>query len=127
MELPQISEAEWQVMEVVWQGSPITAAEIIVELAEPTGWNHRTIRTLLNRLVRKKALSFETLANRYLYRPLVKRESYLKEEGRTFLQKMFSGDTASLVMHFVRDGRLSATELRELKQLLAQKQREAGK
>lgn len=125
MSLPQISDAEWEVMEIIWRRSPIAAAEIIAELADPHGWNHRTVRTLLNRLVRKKALDFETLGNRYLYRPLVNRDSYLKAEGRSFASKMFSGDTASLVMHFVRHSRLSADELRDLKRLLTEKEKEA--
>src|SRR5215471_18673444 len=95
--LPQISDAEWEIMQVVWRGPPITAAEIIADVTGHTGWNHRTVRTLLNRLVRKGALGFEVLGNRYLYRPRVSREACVRAESQSFIQKFFSGDTASLV------------------------------
>jgi len=122
--LPRISVAEWRVMQVVWDESPITASEIIRRLEPETDWNHRTIRTMLNRLVHKGALDFEVDGIRYLYRPKVKRESHLTLETASFLERVFSGDAASFLVHFVEHGNLSATELRKLKKLLAQKIKE---
>jgi BlaI family penicillinase repressor len=122
--LPQISDAEWEIMQITWKKSPITAAEIIAEVAGRTAWNHRTVRTLLNRLVRKGALGFEAIGNRYSYHPRVSRESCVRAESRSFIQKVFSGDTASLVVHFVRNGRLSADDVQELKRILHEKKRE---
>ena len=124
--LPQISDAEWEIMQVIWRQSPITAAEIVAELGKRTGWNHRTIRTLLGRLVRKRAIGFKTLGNRYVYHPKVTRESCVGAESQSFIQRIFCGDTASLLVHFVRHGKLSAEDLRELKQTLTDKEEETA-
>jgi BlaI family penicillinase repressor len=124
--LPQISDAEWEIMQVIWRQSSITAAETVAELGERTGWNHRTIRTLLGRLVRKKAIGFKTLGNRYVYHPLVSRESCVRAESQSFIQKIFCGDTASLLVHFVRHGDLSAEDLLELKKTLMDKAEETA-
>lgn len=118
--LPQISEAEWKVMQAVWNGAPIGASEIVEQLVPETGWNHRTIRTMLNRLVSKGALTYREQGNRYLYRPKVKREAYVREQSRSFVDKVFSGDAASMLVHFVENEKLSASELERLKEVLDQ-------
>ncbi len=66
-----ISGAEWRVMEVIWQRPTATAAEVIAALASATDWKHRTIRTLLARLVEKGVLAAQPDGNRHLYRPLI--------------------------------------------------------
>jgi BlaI family transcriptional regulator, penicillinase repressor len=114
----QISDAEWDVMLVLWQSGPKTAAEVISELAKTHDWNHRTIRTLLARLVEKKALMFESDGNRYLYGTAVTQADCVRQRSQSFLSKVFGGDTSALVAHFVEDARLSKTEIEELTQLL---------
>ena len=116
--LPRISDAEWEVMQIVWDSSPIGAAEIVEKLSPETDWNHRTIRTMLNRLVSKGALSYREVGNRYLYRPKVKREQYVKAQSRSFLEKMFSGDAASMLVHFVESEALSTDDLARLREVL---------
>jgi predicted transcriptional regulator len=68
-----ISDAEWEVMQVVWRRRSVTAAEVIEALVPRTGWSHRTVRTLLARLVDKGVLAVEQEGHRYRYRPLVSR------------------------------------------------------
>ncbi len=123
--LRRISAAEWRVMQIIWDESPITASEIVRRLEPETDWNHRTIRTMLNRLVNKGALDFKVDGIRYLYRPKVKRESYVSLEAASFVKRVFCSDPASLLAHFVEHGDLSSDELRELKRLLAQKIKES--
>ena len=123
--LPRISAAEWRVMQIIWDESPIRASAIVRRLEPETDWNHRTIRTMLNRLVNKGALAFKVDGNRYLYRPKVKRESYVSLESASFVERVFCGDPASLLAHFVDHGDLSSDELRELKKLLTQKIKES--
>jgi predicted transcriptional regulator len=108
-------------MQIIWDESPITAGEVVRRLEPETDWNHRTIRTMLNRLVNKGALKFKVDGIRYLYRPKVKRESYVSLEAASFVERVFCGDPASLLAHFVDQGDLSSDELRELKRLLTQK------
>ena len=86
-----------------WCGSwAATAAEVIAELAN-TGWSHRTIRTLLGRLVEKKVLAAAADGHRYVYRPLVTRQKCVRAEGRSFLNKVFAGDAAELLVELSQD------------------------
>ena len=113
-----ISDAEWQVMQVVWRLGKATAAEVIAELAASTDWSHRTIRTLLGRLVEKKALAAAVDGSRYVYRPLVTRQKCVRAESRSFLNKVFGGDAAKLLVHFAQDARITPQQIDELKRLL---------
>ncbi|HEY5792833.1 MAG TPA: BlaI/MecI/CopY family transcriptional regulator [Chthoniobacterales bacterium] len=117
--LPRISESEWSIMEVVWSEAPVAAAEIIEALGKSMNWKHQTIRTLLARLVKKKALAFEPDGNRYLYRPLVKRADLVQAESDSFLRRVFAGAAQPLLVHFARKAKLSDEEIRELQEILA--------
>src|SRR5687767_14062735 len=99
----RISDAEWDVMEAVWNRGQSTAADVIESLAGARGWNHRTIRTLLARLVEKGALAYEVEGHRYLYRPAVTRQRCVRQQSRSFLEKVFAGDVGSLLVHFVQE------------------------
>lgn len=113
-----ISDAEWQVMQVIWERRSATAAEVIALVSPRTGWQHRTVRTLLARLVDKGALSARSEGNRYVYTPLVSRARCVRQESRAFLNKVFGGDAAGLLVHFVRDTNIPAEEIDKLKRLL---------
>ena len=115
-----ISDAEWQVMQAVWRLGGATAADVIAELSA-TPWSHRTIRTMLARLTDKGALAATADGHRYLYRPLVTRQKCVRAEGRSFLKKVFAGDAAELLVHFVQDARITPEQIEELKRLLEAK------
>jgi BlaI family transcriptional regulator, penicillinase repressor len=111
---PQISGAEWEVMKVLWEASPLTGTEV----AERMGAHPKTVKTLLGRLVKKGALRFTEEANRYLYRPVFGREKYVAEESKSFLQRVFGGDATPALVHFVETVDLSDEEIQELRELL---------
>jgi len=119
----QISDAEWVVMEPIWQAGAATAADVIKQLRATHDWNHSTIRTLLARLVEKGALAYDVDGARYIYRAAVSRERCVRQEGRSFLEKVFGGDVGALVAHFVADASLDHDQLERLHQLLAQKKK----
>lgn len=118
-----ISEAEWEVMSVVWNTSPIAASEIVEQLEAKRGWRSRTTRTLLDRLVRKGALTFEVDGKRYLYRPRISMEKCLRKESRTFAQRVFGGEPVSMLIHLVKNTKLSPAEIQKLKDILAEKEK----
>jgi BlaI family penicillinase repressor len=118
MALVTISDAEWQVMQVIWRMGKATAAEVIAELAESMDWSHRTIRTLLGRLVEKGALKAADDGNRYIYRPLLTRQKCIRAESRSFLQKVFAGNAAELLVHFAQQAEITSEQIDELKRLL---------
>lgn len=117
----QISDAEWDVMETVWDASPCAAADVIRRLRETHDWNHSTIRTLLARLVEKGALAYEVDGAKYIYRAAVSRASCVRQEGRSFLEKVFGGDAGALLAHFVADADLDRDQIDKLHQLLSEK------
>jgi BlaI family penicillinase repressor len=118
---PRISEAEWQVMDVLWTQSPRIANEIVDELADRCDWEPATIKTMLNRLVKKGALRFRADGKRYLYTPALTRDACIRTEGRTFLDRVFGGAAGPMIAHFVEDAKLSKAEIAELRKLLDRK------
>jgi BlaI family penicillinase repressor len=121
---PSISDAEWQVMEAVWARSPATANEVIDRLSgRGAEWNPRTIRTMLNRLIGKRALGYTAEGKRYLYEPLVSREDCVRAQSRSFLSRVFGGATGAALLHFVAENDLSPAEIEQLKQVLRRKGR----
>lgn len=116
----RISTSESVVMEALWRRQPLSAEEVIEEVAEEQGWTTRTVKTLLNRLLTKKAVAAELDGRRYLYRPLVDRESYVSEESRNLIDRLFLGRVSSLVTHFSEREQLSADDIAALKRLIAE-------
>lgn len=114
----QISEAESRVMQVLWQRAPSSADDIIKALAEHTQWQDKTVKTLLNRLLRKGAIRAERDGRRYLYTPLLKREDWQAEESRSLLDRAFDGRLAPMLAHFSRHEKLSSKDIRELRKLV---------
>ncbi len=118
----QISASEWDVMETIWDAGECTAADVIRSLRETHAWNHSTIRTLLARLVDKGALDYEVDGSRYIYRAALSREQCVRQEGRSFTEKVFGGDVGALLLHFARDASLNPDQIDELRKLLDTKQ-----
>jgi len=116
--IPSISDAEWQVMEVLWRQSPLAAKDVIDALAGNIAWHPRTVKTLLGRLVAKGVLGFEREGRRYLYRPIVSRERCVRRDTRSFLDRVFRGTPMSLLTYFVENEHLSDAELDRLRQAL---------
>jgi BlaI family penicillinase repressor len=113
----RVSESEKLVMEILWQESPLSSSQVVEKLQD-SGWNQKTVKTFLNRLVKKGVLSYKTEGRRYLYYPLIKRDVFLAEESDGFIKKIFSGDMKELLTTFVQNKQLSKHELDYLKELL---------
>lgn len=119
---PEISDAEWEVMNVLWEESPRTASEVAAALAPTTRWNPSTVKTLLGRLVKKGVLRFRSEGNRYLYMPAIPRERYVRKESESFIERVF-GSEAPMILHFVRKARLSQSDIEELRRILDEKEK----
>ncbi|HEY3951529.1 BlaI/MecI/CopY family transcriptional regulator [Phenylobacterium sp.] len=118
--MARISAAESQVMETVWGKGPLAADEIVAEVGAPQGWGEATVKTLINRLLKKKALVSERLEGRTRYRALVTREDYVQGESQGLLDRLFGGELAPLVAHYAKHRNLSAGEVARLKRLIAE-------
>ena len=114
----QISEAESVVMEILWARHPRTSEEVVAALADAQDWQEATIKTLLNRLLNKGAISAEKDGRRYLYSPVLRREVWVQQQSEGLLARLFGGRVAPLVAHFSKSGKLSENDVAELRQLL---------
>lgn len=118
--MSRISGAESQVMEALWDRGPLTADEIIQTVGPAQDWGEATVKTLINRLLKKKALASERVGGRALYRPLVTREAYVTGESQGLLDRLFGGQLAPLVAHYAQHRPLSSDEVARLKKLIAE-------
>ena len=114
----RISEAEHTVMEALWERSPLTAAEVSDKVAEARGWSLATVKTLLSRLVAKRAVSTEPDGRRFLYRPTIDRTEYVGGESRRLVDRLFGGRAAPLVAHLVEAEALSEEDIAEIEKLI---------
>src|SRR5437868_3298564 len=114
----KISEAEWEVMSFIWAQSPVSVRQIVQALSARKNWHARTIRTLLSRLVAKGVLDINAEKNRYLYRPRISQEACVRKESQSFLERVFGGEPASMLIHLVKQSRLSGAEIKQLRQIL---------
>jgi BlaI family penicillinase repressor len=126
-EIPNISDAEWQVMKVLWDKSPLTSTEIIDSLKSDTAWSPKTVHTLISRLVKKEALGVNKNLTFNRYFPLVTQEACRKTQTKTFIRKVYDGSLHLLIANFIKDEKLSQEEIGELKRILEEKEIKGGR
>ncbi|MCB7303914.1 BlaI/MecI/CopY family transcriptional regulator [Bariatricus massiliensis] len=119
--LPQISEAEFEVMKIVWKYAPISTNEVTERLMRTTDWSPKTIQTLLKRLVTKGALTYEKQSRVFVYSPAVEESEYVGQKSSSFLNRYYDGHISSMVSAYLENDRLSEGELDELRALLKNK------
>ena len=119
----KISDSEWQVMNIVWARFPVSTNEIVEALVPQTHWHSRTIRTLLDRLVKKGALRIRPEGKRYLYEPRISMAEGIRQESQSFLRRVFGGEPAAMLLHLVEEAKLSKADIRKLKTILSEKEK----
>ncbi len=117
--LPQISEAEFEVMKVVWQKAPVSTTEVTDDLTQRTDWSPKTIQTMLKRLVNKNALTYQKNGRVFVYSPLIGENEYLEQKSRSFLHRYFHGDLTALVSSYLDNDQLTDSDIDALRDLLS--------
>lgn len=116
--LPQISEAEYEVMKIVWKNAPVSTNEVTETLTSTTDWSPKTIQTMLKRLVNKGALTYVKEGRVFVYTPLVEEDEYISQKSSSFLSRYYDGELTSMVSAYLENDRLSDEEISELRSLL---------
>ena len=116
--LPQISEAEYEVMKVIWRDAPVSTNEVTDKLTRTTAWSPKTIQTMLKRLVSKGALTYVKEGRVFVYSPLVGEEEYVSQKSSSFLSRYYRGALTSMVAAYLENDRLSDDEIDTLRSLL---------
>lgn len=122
--IPKISDSEWQVMKIIWANNSCTANKVVEALSESTDWKPKTIKTLINRLVKKGVISYNLDQNdkkTYHYFQLILEKECKKEESKSFLKRVFNGSLNAMIANFLTEEELSSEEIEELKRILDNK------
>ncbi len=116
----KITEAEFEVMKVIWAKTPMTGAEVVSALEPATGWKSSTILTMVRRLVAKGVLAAGKSEKGILYSPLITRDEYVAAAGDSFVDRFFDGALMPMLVHFTSTRKLSPKERTQLLKLLDQ-------
>ncbi len=117
----QLSDAEWIVMNFIWDSQPTEASDVIAALGSDNGWSDATVKTMLHRLVKKGALTTEPIGKKYRYTAAVRRSACIRKASRSFLDRVFGGDATPALLHLVKTAKLSEDDLAQLRKLLDSK------
>ncbi len=114
----RISDAEHAVMEVLWEQQPLTATEVAERAGPARGWSVHTVKTLLSRLLAKGAIAHEAEGRRFLYRPVIERDSYVGRESEKLVDRLFGGRVTPLIAQLAERRALTPQDIAELEALL---------
>lgn len=117
-EMPRISESEFEIMKLIWSEAPISTNDVVKRFEGINDWSPKTVQTLLARLVKKGALSYEKKGRVYIYTPLIKEKEYIHTESSSFLKKFYNGALNSMVLNFIDDDKLTDQDINELIRIL---------
>ncbi len=120
-EIPNISKAEWVVMKAIWTYAPCTSRKIIDELIETTKWKPKTIKSMINTLVKKNAVGVKDEDKAYIYFPLVTENECVKAESRSFLDRVFGGKANAAIANLINFEKMSKEEIEQLRKILNEK------
>ncbi|MGE5328673.1 MAG: BlaI/MecI/CopY family transcriptional regulator [Deltaproteobacteria bacterium] len=117
--MSQISEAELEVIKILWELNEATSSQIVDRLTQTTDWKPKTVQTLITRLVAKKAIKAEKINNKaFIYSPNVSEEEYKAYANSSFLKRVYNGSVNLMLTSFIKERKLSSNEIEELKKLL---------
>lgn len=120
-DFPRISDSELEIMNIIWDKNPITSETIINILSSKIDWTPQTIKTFINRLLKKEAINYTKEGRIYKYYPIVSKEDYVKFENKSFLKKVYKGALGMLFSNFLEDELLSEEEIDKIQKILEEK------
>lgn len=125
--LPQISEAEYEIMKIIWADYPISTNDVCEKANLTHSWNQKTIHTLLTRLNAKKVISYDQRGRMYYYYPLISQKKYLEQENRLFLNRFYNGEMAPMLSSLLSDSEIPDSELQNLYDMIQTKLKSGDK
>lgn len=117
----KISDAEWDVMKIIWKYPYCTASEVIKALEDYKDWKPKTVKTLIRRLLEKQVLGYEVSGREYKYFSLVNEQECIKSESNSFLQRIYRGSIKALLLNYIEDNKLSKEDIEELTNILKER------
>jgi len=114
----RIAPTEWEILEILWAGAPLSAAEVFDRLPPGTDWTVKTVRAFLDRLIQKQAVTRYKVHGIFVFEPVIERTKCLRQESRSFLDRFFRGNPVSMISHFIEQEQFSDKDITRLQELL---------
>jgi len=118
-----LTEAEWDIIEVVWEHEPCAAPTVQEELVTRKQWTYSTVKTLMDRMVAKGLLTTERIRNLILYRAVISRNDAQRGELMRTVKRAFGGAFTPMMQFMLDDNTLSKRELEDLEEMIRKKRR----
>jgi predicted transcriptional regulator len=120
----ELFEGEWAILQVVWEHEPCAAPTVQEVLRESKGWAYTTVKTTMDRMVRKGFLTKERVRNLYLYRSAVTRAQAQRNELLRTAQRAFNGALTPMMQFLMESKKLSDEDYQYLERLIQNRRRE---
>ncbi len=121
--VPELSNAEWEVMKKIWQLKKTNVREVYEELKDSKEWAYNTVRTMMERLREKGYLNVKKVGNSYFYEPSVSRGKIIKNAVHDFANKVFDGAIGPIFSSLIKEEKLSEAEIEEIKKIIDKKEK----
>ncbi len=119
----ELTEAEWDIIEVVWEHEPCAAPTVQEELVARKKWTYSTVKTLMDRMVAKGFLTTERIRNLILYRSAISQKDAQRGELMRTAKRAFGGAFTPMMQFMLDDNALSQGELEDLEEMIRKKRR----
>jgi len=122
----KLTQAEWQIMNALWEKHPATARDVMSRLPKDVKWAYTTLKTMLSRLVEKKAVSEQKQSNTSMYEPLISQRKARLSAFRLLLDQSFDGAMGPLMHFMLQEQKLNDKQKKELIEILQSESEESG-
>lgn len=122
----KLTEAEWQIMKVLWEIAPATTRQILEQLSPKTNWAYTTVKTMLTRLAEKNAVSEEKQGNVSIYEPLLSQKAARKNAFKGLMDQAFDGAFGPMMHFMIEEKKLTPTEKQHLLEILSEEDNTKG-
>ncbi|WP_372369276.1 BlaI/MecI/CopY family transcriptional regulator [Candidatus Uabimicrobium sp. HlEnr_7] len=117
-ELQKLSDSEWLIMKACWISGKSTARDIYQKVVKKKKWEYTTVKTMLDRLVKKEYLEFEKLGNLCLYTPCTSNKSVTESAIKNFMNTILDHNFMPIFLYFAKDRKIPSEDLESLKKLI---------
>jgi BlaI family transcriptional regulator, penicillinase repressor len=124
--IPKLPDSEWEIMKILWKESPLTSECIINRITKKRDWSPPTIKTLINRLLKKEVIGFDKVGRNYHYYPIISEKECVKVENKFFLKRVYDGALGMLFTNYLENEELTKDEIEHIQELLNKKKDEEG-
>ncbi len=121
----ELTEAEWAIMQAVWDNQPCAAPTVQELLQKQKGWHYSTVKTLMDRMAAKGLLATEKIRNLTLYHAAITKGQAQRGEIMRAVKRAFNGALTPMMQFLVDSNQLSQEQLKELEVLIRRKRSRA--